>query len=172
MGKVLSIENIKKEIIDKLTDNADILECLDIVKEFDDDEYKAMNIISPVKQCIFDNDIFNFHHSKGSYIAVDAEEHELITRDWVYDVIIKTKIDGAENMSKVSSKIKDIILELYPDRTLYSNIPLKPKTENYGYDTYHRMITFKIKKYKEDSDCSNELKNTKEKSGLFKNIKI
>lgn len=145
MEKKLSIETIKKEIIDKLASDNKVLEYfLQDIRE-DDKNYDISHVYGDF---IFDYDSGN---NKGSYIAVEVAEyeiHNLVTSPRMkYVVSIKLGLKHKENLDKFASVIKDIVLKLFPDRYVFNNIPFY--TNDYGYDgkkyeELNRLITFKI----------------------------
>ena len=139
----LSVEEIKKDIVYKLSNNISIVSCFDVDKYIK--ECNTESLIDAIRVYIFDNDIFDISHRKECYIAVEVEEHEVSLNKSYYHVMIKIKLDDIDKMSKVSSIIKNIITELYPNREKYSNVPFRPETQSYEYDAYHRMITFDVK---------------------------
>lgn len=139
----LSVEVIKKDIISKLSNNLSILSCFDVEKYMEGSD--AESLIKAIRVYIFDNDIFDISHRKESYISVEVEEYEILLNKSYYHVMIKIKLDDIDKMNKVSLIIKKIITKLYPNREKYSNVPFKPETQSYEYETYHRMITFDVK---------------------------
>lgn len=152
MTKELSINGIKKEIIDKLMNNMDILKYLN-TERFINEGYKISDLYDNI---IFDYDISN--EISGDYIAVEVAEYEpnpSYPNYKKYSVIIKFGLgySGKKNLDKIAEAIKNIISELYPDREYYSNVPFYVKRRNYDfghvehqylYDDLNRMISFKI----------------------------
>lgn len=140
--KEMSIETIKNEIVDKLKNNLDILNCLS------DHTYTSHNgqMISNIA-----SSIFNYGAEfDDSYISVEAEEHELSfckSNDHKrYKVIIKIGLEKTKYLDELASMIKKVITELYPNRKKYSNVPFYRKAIRYNTVTHilNRMITFEI----------------------------
>lgn len=151
MKKELSIESIKKELIDKFTNNMDILRYLEVERH---DDVK----LSQVKDAfIYDYDKPDIN---GNFITIDVAE--CITsrsniRDSVkYVVSIKTGLDNTNNLDSMTAVIKEIVLKAYPDIKRYSNVPVYVKKYGYAYlngcaysnereyNKLNRMITFEI----------------------------
>lgn len=149
MTKDLSIENIKKIIIDKLINNMEILKYLNFEK-FVNEGYKISDL--------YDEFIFNYDASNevnGDYIAVEVVEHEHVS-GLKYIVIIKFGLNADDsdkrNLDKIAFIIKNIINELYPNRKKYSNNIFYTKQPGYThmhgyireYYALNRVITFEI----------------------------
>ena len=154
MTKELSIESIKKEIIDKMMNNMDILNCLNCEK-FVNEGYKISDLYNNV---IFDYDASN--DVMSDYIAVEVVEHEYLSGS-KYIVMIKfglnTNDSDKRNLDKISLTLKNIINDLYPDRKKFSNNIFYTKQPEYTHMYYasgreyiyehyalNRVITFEI----------------------------
>ena len=143
--KKLSIETIKKEIIDKLVSNYKVLEYLLQEIRENDENYNITHICGDF---IFDYDSGT---NKGSYIAVEVAECERKIDDKKYVVSIKLGLRYKENLDKFASLVKDIVSELYPNRHELSDIPFYTKSYETTYRGYeheynelNRLITFEI----------------------------
>ncbi len=151
MKKELSIETIKKELIDKFTNNMDILRYLEVERH---DDVK----LSQVKDAfVYDYDNPNV---TDNFITVDVAENifsKANIRDSVkYVVSIKIGLCCAYNLDKIAAIIKEIVLKAYPDIKRYSNVPIYVKKYGYAYlngcaysnereyNELNRMITFEI----------------------------
>ena len=160
MTKELSIESIKKEIIDKLMNNMDIL---NYFKEYT--ESKGFTISK-----LYDNFIFDYDSSSvpNDYITVEVSEfnsdRSINTTDKKYQVVIKMGLQKEKYVCDMATKIVDIIEELYPYKKKFSNTTFKTTDncisvdgysgytplllnvymDNKRYDQLHRMITFEI----------------------------
>lgn len=143
--KKLSIETIKKEIIDKLVSNYKVLEYLLQEIRENDENY---NITHICRDFIFDYDSCN---NKGSYIAVEVAERERKIYNKKYVVSIKLGLRYKENLDKFASLVKVIVSELYPNRYELSDVPFYTKSYDTTYHGYeheynelNRLITFEI----------------------------
>lgn len=135
MAKELSIESIKKEIIDKLMNNMEVLKYLEADKKVIDGTK-----LEQFHNCfIFDHDS---SHAWGDYIAVDVSEYDshraINFGDMTYMVTIKMGLKEEKNVCAMSIVVTDIINELYPDRKKFSNVPVITvdncvSVNNYGY---------------------------------------
>ena len=149
MTKELSIKDIKKAIIDKLKNNREIL---NYFKKYWDRLGLSPNEI--YSSLIYDYDKSN----KGSdYITVEVAEYEtsktMVNDNKSYHVCIKMGLCDEEYLDDMASKVKDIIVELFPNRKKCSNVPFYTK-EDTGwvtdgiyrkeYDKLHRMISLNI----------------------------
>lgn len=161
MNKELNIENIKKELMDKLLNNVHII-------NFFREHIERYTV--PISK-LYNNFIFDYASSRavGDYIAVDVAEYDsptaTTTEDRRYVVTIKMGLKREENVCEMSKVITDIINSLYPDRKNFSNIPFVTvnncfKVNDNGYSPapvlsmvslengresqLHRMITFSI----------------------------
>ncbi len=162
MTKELSIENIKKEIMDKLMNNMEVLKYLE-VERFLNEGYKIENL--------YNNFIFDYDssHATGDYITVEVSEYDsqigTNVNDKRYVVTIKMGLKREENVCNMASVITDIVDKIYPDRKRFSNVPFKIvdnclSVNDYGYSpapivhmisledkresSLHRMITFEL----------------------------
>jgi len=144
MTKELSIATIKKELMDALLNNMDILKYLQVEKYLD----RGIKMTNIYNTLIFDYDASNIN---GDYIAVDVAEHEyspLANAGHDFIVIIKMGLVSEKDLDKMSEIVKDIITKLYPNRERYSNIPIKMSTKYQDIgdiEKLHRMIKFTIK---------------------------
>lgn len=144
--KELSIESIKKELIDKFVNNMDILRYLEVERHNDVK-------LSQVKDAfVYDYDNPNV---TGDFITVDVAENifsKANIRDSVkYVVSIKIGLGCAYNLDKIAAIIKEIVFKEYPHIKRYSNVPIYVKKCGYDFlNSYHeynelnRMITFEI----------------------------
>ena len=142
--KEMSIESVKKEIVDKLKDNFDILQYLS------NHTYTAYNS-DTVSSAI--SSIFNYGtEAGGNYISVEADEHEFSVCNpndhKRYKVIIKMGLEEEKYLDELASVVKKVITELYPDRKNYSNVSVfgKPLCSSSSIVTHslNRIITFEI----------------------------
>lgn len=147
MEKELSIETIKKEIIDRMINNVEVLKYLNADK-FIGKDGKLSDIYNAL---IFDYDSGN---NNGSYIAVEVAEHEVHDnikyRAKKYIVSIKLGLEHKKNLDKFASLIKDIVSELFPGRHGLSDVPFYTKEysrfigSDFEYQSLNRLITFEI----------------------------
>lgn len=128
MTKELSIENIKKELIDKISNNSDIL-------EYFENYVREIGSMSALKEYgtkyIKDNYIFPYDMSSsayGSFIAVEVNEEESTGFDGLktyakmyYRVNIMVALEDGKALDKISVLLGKIATELYPDRFSYKN---------------------------------------------------
>ena len=125
MTKELSIENIKKELIDKISNNSDILEYFE--NYLHGEEYHkhclkeyGMNYIKD--NFIFANDMFELGYD--NFIAVEVNEEEGTGLDGVkmyYRVNIIVTLEDYKDIDRISVLLGKIATELYPDRFSYKN---------------------------------------------------
>lgn len=140
--KEMSIESIKKEIVDNLKNNLYILQYLD------DSTCSTIysHTVLGATSCIYNYDI----ELEGSYISVEVEEHESsisAQNDHKrYKVIVKIGTDKTKNLDDLAALVKEIIVKLYPNRKNYSNVPIYRKEVSYNTVIHrsNRMITFEI----------------------------
>ena len=144
MTKELSIENIKKEIIDKLMNNMDILKYLNAERLLNEG-YKISNLYNNL---IYDYDIPDI---EGNYIAVEVAEYTKVLNtnalNQEYTVSIKMGLIDKKYLDSLASVVKKIITELYPHNKRFSNVPLHTKRYGYNNNIHHelnRVITFEI----------------------------
>lgn len=137
MAKELSIESIKKEIIDKLMNNMEVLKYLEADKRV----AEGMKLNNLYNVCIFDHDSSCAY---GNYITVEVAEYDtarvIDTMARTYGIAIKMGLKNEENICAMSKVITDIINKLYPDRKRFSNVPVVTvdncvSVNNYGYHT-------------------------------------
>lgn len=144
--KELSIESIKKELIDKLVNNMDILRYLEVEKQ---DGVKLSQVQNTF---IYDYDKPNV---TGNFITVDVAEYvssKTNIRDFVkYIASIKIGLQHANNLDSMAAIIKEIVLNTYPYIKKYNNVPIYVKKYGCAYPYEHehnelnRLITFEIK---------------------------
>lgn len=139
MHNNLSIESIKKTLIDRLMNNVEVLEYLEadeFMKKFDNIQIKDL----------YNELIYGYGKTEGSnnFISVEVNERneskyeyktDNITnqRYYVITIIMRTK---HECLDKLASVIKDISLKEYPCVFNFSNV--------YDYERYNRVISFYI----------------------------
>lgn len=157
MTNELSIKGIKKEIIDKLMNNMDVL---NYFKKYTAEGFTISKL--------YNNFIFDYDSSSvpEDYITVEVSEFDskVNATDKKYQVVIKMGLEKEENICDMASKIVEIIEELYPGKKRFSNVPFKTMDncisvdgysgytpmslnvymENKRYNQLHRMITFEI----------------------------
>ena len=106
MTKELSIESIKKEIIDKLMNNMEVLKYLEADKRV----AEGMKLNELCNVCIFDHDS---SCACGNYITVEVAEYDthraVNTTDRTYGVTIKMGLKNEENICAMSKVITDIV---------------------------------------------------------------
>lgn len=143
MTKELSVENIKKEIVNSLSNNMEVLKCLKIEKH---DGIKLDNICNNL---IFPYDIPN---CDGDYISVEVAEYErsqtAIRDSKKYVVSIKIGLDDKNNLDIISSRVKEVIFKVFPYIRKIDNEPFYVRTQDcFGNDrmVLNRLITFEIK---------------------------
>lgn len=142
MTKELSIESIKKEIIDKLINNMDLLKYLEADKKVSE----GMKLNDLYNSCIFD---YDSSCACGDYISVEVAEYDtpraVNTTDRTYRVNIKMGLKNEENICAMSKVITDIVNKLYPCRKRFSNMPFVTvdncvSVNNYGYTTNYPVF--------------------------------
>ena len=157
MTKELSIENIKKELIDKISNNSDILEYFE---NYLCANGSANSLREYGTKCIKDNFIFTYDKSCESdfYISIEVNEQEYTTYGRndkkvvkSYGVIITIALEDNDR-DKISTLIGEIVTELYPDRYNYKNLNYVLDDSYYDY-AYHcqkgrkypvRVVSFTI----------------------------
>ncbi len=151
MTKELSIEKIKKELIDKILNNSDILGVFR-KHEYSKDEGKILREYGD--SFIKDNYIFNHHVlDLADYISVEVNENEYsiygnskkeIRKS--YNVSILVSLTDTSELDRVFVLLGDIATELYPDRYNYGNHShIIEKQSVYGKFTQpERAIMFTI----------------------------
>lgn len=144
MTKELSIEKIKKELIDKLLNNMDILKYLNAERLLNEG-YKISNLHNNL---IYDYDIPDI---EGNYIAVEVAEYtntlNTNASNQKYTVSIKMGLVDRECLDSLAAVVKNIITELYPHKKRFSNVPFYTKRYGYNNKIHHelnRVITFEI----------------------------
>lgn len=126
MTKELSIENIKKELIDKISNNSDILEYFR-KREYSKDEGKCLREYGD--SFIKDNYIFDHHVlDLADYISVEVDENEYLiygnSKKEIrksYNVSILVSLTDTSEVDRLSVLLGDMATELYPDRYNYGN---------------------------------------------------
>lgn len=143
MKNELSIETIKKEIIDNISNNMEVLKYFEIEKH---DGIKLDNICNNL---IFSYDIPN---CEGDYISIEVAEYERsqtsIRDSKKYVVSIKIGLDNKNNLDVMASLVKDIILKVFPYIRKIDNEPFYVRSQDcFGNDkiVLNRLITFEIK---------------------------
>lgn len=143
MKNELSIETIKKEIIDNISNNMEVLKYLEIEKH---DGIKLDNICNNL---IFPYDIPN---CEGDYISIEVAEYErsqTSTRDSKkYVVSIKIGLDNKNNLDVMASLVKGVILKVFPYIRKIDNEPFYVRSQDcFGNDriVLNRLIMFEIK---------------------------
>lgn len=157
MTKELSIKSIKKELIDKLINNIEILRYLDAEKLCKE----GMKLENFYNQIIFDYD----RDVNCDYISVEVSEVDLTTAskigDKKYIVTIKTCLKHEKYLCEMTDIVSGIVEELYPERKRFSNTPYRVINNSISADTWgstlmyttlrndrddllHRMIKFEI----------------------------
>ena len=151
MTKELSIENIKKELIDKISNNSDILEAFR-KHEYSKDEGKCLREYGD--SFIKDNYIFDHHVSDlAEYISVEVDENEYpiygnskkeIRKS--YNVSILVTLTDTSELDRVSVLLGDMATELYPDRYNYRNYSYIVKNRGFcgEFTQQERTIVFTI----------------------------
>lgn len=130
MTKELSIENIKTELIDNISNNAEILEYFtNYLRAREKENYLKEYGTKYIK----DNYIFSYDMSSsayGSFIAVEVNEEEGTGFDGLslktyakmyYRVNIIVALEDGKALDKISVLLGKIATELYPDRFSYKN---------------------------------------------------
>lgn len=142
MKNELSIEIIKKELIDNMINSVDILKYLEIEK------YDGAKLNNVCDILIFAHDVPN---CTGNYISIEESEHERsqtgIRDIKKYVVSIKIGLDNKNNLDIMSSLVKDIVCKVYPYTKKIDNDPFYVKSQDcFGNDniTLNRLITFEI----------------------------
>lgn len=159
MTNELSIKGIKKEIIDKLMNNMDVL---NYFKKYTAEGFTISKL--------YNNFIFDYDSSgvPEDYITVEVLEFDVDfkvnTTDKKYQVVIKMGLEKEENVCDMASKIVEVIEELYPDKKKFINTTFKTMDncitvdgysgftpmslnvymDNKRYNQLHRIITFVI----------------------------
>ena len=125
MTKELSIEKIKKELIDKISNNADILEYFENYLHGEESHKHCLKEYG--MKYIKDNFIFANDMSVLGYdnfIAVEVNEEEGTGLDGVkmyYRVNIIVTLEDYKDIDRISVLLGKIATELYPDRFSYKN---------------------------------------------------
>ena len=125
MTKELSIEKIKKELIDNISNNSEILEYFE--NYLQGEEYHKHCLKEYGMKYIKDNFIFANDMSVLGYdnfIAVEVNEEEGTGLDGVkmyYRVNIIVTLEDYKDIDRISVLLGKIATELYPDRFSYKN---------------------------------------------------
>lgn len=148
MTKELSIENIKKELIDKLMNSVEVLKYLEA-----DEWMKKFGV--QIKD-LYNNMFYDYGFNNGyeNFVSVEVGEQEI----WRYSdgthtiytitIILHTRI---EYLDMIASTVKDIVSDLFPSRKEYKNQPYIFEKSFCGnvcnkYNCYSRMISFNVEK--------------------------
>ena len=145
MTKELSIENIKKELINKISNNSEILEYFE---NYLRDEKMDRCIKEYGMKFIKDNYIFPYDMSTSGYlnfIAIEVDESE-VCMEKNYDVNIIVVLEDYKAIDKIAVLLGKIASELYPNRFNYRNTAY---SMDYSYSqcnnkTLARAIQFTI----------------------------
>ena len=122
MTKELSIENIKKELIDKISNNSDSVE------DFENDLQSHKHCLKEYgmkyikDNFIFANDMSVFEYD--NFISVEVTENELLicgNIEKCYNVNIIVTFGDCKDIDTISIILGNIATELYPDRSNYKN---------------------------------------------------
>lgn len=149
MTKELSIENIKTELINKISNNAEILEYFtNYVRAKDGETYLKEYGTKYIK----DNYFFSHDMSTsgyGNFIAVEVNEEEGTNFSGVkiyYRVNIMVALEDDKAIDKISVLLGKIATELYPDRFSYKNTVYDIERSHYHYTSKQlvRVIQFTI----------------------------
>ena len=125
MTKELSIKKIKKELIDNISNNSEILEYFE--NYLHDEEFHKHCLKEYGMKYIKDNFIFANDMSVLGYdnfIAVEVNEKEGTGLDGVkmyYRVNIIVTLEDYKDIDRISVLLGKIATELYPDRFSYKN---------------------------------------------------
>lgn len=125
MTKELSIENIKKELIDKISNNSDILEYFE--NYLRGEEFHKHSLKEYGMKYIKDNFIFAHDMSMSGYdnfISIEVTENELLICGDIekcYNVNIMVTLEDYKDIDRISVLLGKIATELYPDRSNYRN---------------------------------------------------
>lgn len=125
MTKELSIEKIKKELINNISNNSEILEYFE--NYLQGEEYHKHCLKEYGMKYIKDNFIFANDMSVLGYdnfIAVEVNEKEGTGLDGVkmyYRVNIIVTLEDYKDIDRISVLLGKIATELYPDRFSYKN---------------------------------------------------
>lgn len=153
MTKELSIENIKKALIDKISNNSEILEYFEnCIRSSGQENYLKEYGTKAIK----DNYIYDYDVSCNGYkdfISVQVDEEECIYYGHnkkevktYYSVSIVTLLTNTNMLDSLSMLLGKIVAELYPDRDNYSNRAFNIESKSFSaYKQPARMICFTIK---------------------------
>jgi hypothetical protein len=122
MTKELSIENIKKELIDKISNNSDILEYFENYLQSHKYCLKEYGMKYIKDNFIFANDMSVLGYD--NFIAVEVTENELLicgNMEKCYNVNIIVTFEDCKDIDTISIILGNIATELYPDRSNYRN---------------------------------------------------
>lgn len=122
MTKELSIENIKKELIDKISNNSDILEYFENYLQSHKHCLKEYGMKYIKDNFIFANDMSVFEYD--NFISVVVTENELLicgNIEKCYNVNIIVTFEDCKDIDTISIILGNIATELYPDRSNYKN---------------------------------------------------
>ena len=145
MTKELSIENIKKELINKISNNSDILEYFENYlrgEEFHKHSLKEYGMKYIKDNYIFANDMSVFGYD--NFISVEVTENELLicgNIEKCYNVNIIVTLEDYKDIDRISVLLGKIATELYPDRSNYRNTVYSYE----GKKQLIRVVQFTIK---------------------------
>ena len=115
MTKELSIENIKKELIDKISNNSDILEYFENYLQSHKHCLKEYGTKYIKDNFIFANDMSVFEYD--NFISVEVTENELLicgNIEKCYNVNIIVTFEDCKDIDTISIILGNIATELYP----------------------------------------------------------
>lgn len=121
MTKEVGIENIKKELINKISNNSEILE---IFRRYEYSKDNGKYLMEYGDSFIKDNYIYDHYVGRADFISVEVDENEHPLCKEIrkyYDVSIIVSLTDTSELDRVSVLLGDIATELYPDRYNYSN---------------------------------------------------
>lgn len=154
MTKELSIENIKKELIDKISNNEEVL-------EYFEEHYRENGandiLIRYGRKVIKDNFIFAHDMSVSNmdmFISVEVNEEEIYTLTTsgrevktLYKVNIMVALENDNDLDKMAMLLGKIATELYPDRCDYKNSVYNIEhLYPYGKKQIVRVVQFRVDK--------------------------
>lgn len=122
MTKELSIENIKKELINMISNNSDILEYFENYLHCHKHCLKEYGMKYIKDNFIFANDMSVFGYD--NFISVEVTENELLICGKIekcYNVNIIVTFEDCKDIDTISIILGNIATELYPDRSNYRN---------------------------------------------------
>ena len=141
MTKELSIENIKKELIDKISNNEEVL-------EYFEEHYRENGANDILKRygtkVIKDNFIFAHDMSVSNMDMFTTSGREVKT---LYKVNIMVALEKDNDLDKMAMLLGKIATELYPDRCDYKNSVYNIEhLYPYGKKQIVRVVQFRVDK--------------------------